>query len=49
MKGDAKTTDEKRGEGRRSFLKQLWRILGLVAAAELVFFIISLYLKTAKI
>jgi cytochrome b6-f complex iron-sulfur subunit len=42
MKGDAKTAYEKHGEGRRSFLKQLWRILGLVAAAELVFFIISL-------
>ncbi|MRR21631.1 ubiquinol-cytochrome c reductase iron-sulfur subunit [bacterium] len=33
--------------GRRDFLKKAWKILGLVAAAELVFFFISL-LKPSK-
>ena len=40
-----KKTDSKTGEtqksGRRDFLKTVWKILGAVAAAELVFFIIN--------
>ncbi|MFZ2287324.1 MAG: ubiquinol-cytochrome c reductase iron-sulfur subunit [Bacteroidales bacterium] len=36
-------------EGRRSFLKKFWKILGLVAAAELLFFIFSLLKPSREI
>jgi cytochrome b6-f complex iron-sulfur subunit len=36
-------------EGRRSFLKKVWKVLGLVAAAELLFFIFSLLKPSREI
>jgi cytochrome b6-f complex iron-sulfur subunit len=32
----------KTGEGRRNFLRKAWKILGLVAVAELILFVVSL-------
>ena len=42
MKNTVKKTGGPREKGRRDFLKKTWMFLGAVAAAELVFFIISL-------
>ncbi|MFN2313197.1 MAG: ubiquinol-cytochrome c reductase iron-sulfur subunit [Bacteroidales bacterium] len=36
-------------EGRRNFLKKAWKVLGLVAAAELLFFLFSLLKPTREI
>jgi cytochrome b6-f complex iron-sulfur subunit len=36
-------------EGRRNFLKKVWKVLGLVAAAELLFFLFSLLKPTREI
>jgi cytochrome b6-f complex iron-sulfur subunit len=47
MKKTVKETGVTRENGRRDFLKKAWKILGAVAAAELVFFITSL-LKPSK-
>jgi cytochrome b6-f complex iron-sulfur subunit len=36
-------------EGRRNFLKKAWKVLGLVAAAELLFFLFSLLKPSREI
>lgn len=36
-------------EGRRNFLRKVWKVLGLVAAAELLFFLFSLLKPTREI
>jgi cytochrome b6-f complex iron-sulfur subunit len=47
MKMNVSKTDNPGKSGRRDFLNKIWKILGLVAAAEIMFFIISL-LKPSK-
>jgi cytochrome b6-f complex iron-sulfur subunit len=47
MKKTVKNTGGTSENGRRDFLRRVWMILGAVAAAELVYFIISL-LKPSK-
>jgi cytochrome b6-f complex iron-sulfur subunit len=51
MKMNENTTAAGRApeDGRRNFLKKVWKILGLVAAAELLFFIFSLLKPTREI
>jgi cytochrome b6-f complex iron-sulfur subunit len=43
MKKSVPDKDTIKNSGRRSFLKQAWKILGLVAAAELGVFVISVF------